>query len=129
MQIPVPLSIKFKEISPILRREIDFTLEPTTKISILEEDYFYADIKEKTFTEIGIQENIKIFIKKSHEAQEIGFLEEEARNFNPLLNNPAGEVAGNLHLETDASTGNADLMQESSKTHTMSTSIKCFYIS
>lgn len=123
LQISVPQTIKFQNIAGILKKEIDFALEQSSKIKIDEHQYTYSEIKQKTFIELEIKENMKIYLSNENEKKEnLGLLVEEVVNFT----NPVTDLAGNLNLETDASTGNADLMHESMKTHTMSTSIIFF---
>lgn len=123
LQISVPQTIKLQNLVGVLKKEIDFTLDQTSKITIDEHQYNYTEIKQKTFIDLEIKEDMKIYLSNENEKQEnLGIFVQELVNFT----NPVTDIAGNLNLETDASTGNAELMHESMKSHTMSTSIIFF---
>ena len=117
LSIPVPVQITFEKLSSFIKREAEFSFESNTKFTIGPHCYTYKEIKEKTLLELEISENICISIEKKESLENIGLLDEQFLNFNNNNNNNnIQNDAGNLNLETDVSSGNAEIVK------TMSTS-------
>lgn len=127
LQLAVPQQITFEKLGCFVKKELEFSLDLTTKIKFKENTLTFKEIMDKRLSELELNEDMTISFSNKGE-ENVGLLDEENLNYNRDQNHHGANAneAGNLNLETDVSSGNADVMHESVKT--MSTSILFYRI-
>ena len=105
----MPPQIKLEKLVDFLAKELDFRIEPSTKVQIKDQLFLWKELAEKSLKELEISGEISVFFKENLE--NLANFDEKSLNFQRDLNN-----------ETDVSSGNAENIVESVKTMSTSSS-------